>query len=61
MAVIVAGLSALSFAYYLSVLWQKDSSPRPPALLGARSWSTLAALGIFLLLLGWLGLPLFFF
>ncbi len=61
LAVIVAGLSALSFAYYLSVLWQKDSSPRPPALLGARSWSTLAALGIFLLLLGWLGLPLFFF
>ena len=57
LAVLLALMSALSFAYYLPAIWRADSSERSPVLHHASSWSYLGALGIVVLLLGWIGLP----
>ncbi len=57
LAVLLALMSALSFAYYLPAIWRVDRSERSPALKQAAWWSYLGAVGIVVLLLGWLGLP----
>jgi NADH:ubiquinone oxidoreductase subunit 2 (chain N) len=58
LAILIALGSAFSFAYYLSTLWKPSVLSNPDRLLQRRSWETFAALGILILLFGWLLVPL---
>lgn len=57
LAILIALGSAFSFAYYLSALWKPAVLSNPDRLLQRRSWEIFAALGILILLFGWLLAP----
>ncbi|MHB1280373.1 MAG: NADH-quinone oxidoreductase subunit N [Acidithiobacillus sp.] len=57
LALLIALGSAFSFVYYLSALWKPATLSNPDRLLCRRSWESFAALGILILVLGWVLVP----
>ncbi len=57
LAILIALGSAFSFAYYLGTLWKPAVLSNPDRLLHQRVWEIFAALGILILLFGWLLAP----